>query len=210
MEAIVSPTNDTKVVFWLLKKNIFSKFDISKTIINDEEKHFYNKQFDSLLFKYGYRHKTSLSYHPQANGQAELANRKINLILEKMVNKSWKDWAKKLNDALWSYWTVFETLLGISPYPLVYEKVCHLPVEIEHKTYWVIKVINMNFNLVGEKRLLELSELEKHWLHAYENAKIYKNKIKYWHDKYIITKQFEVRQKVLLYNSRLRLFSKTF
>ncbi|XP_027171093.1 uncharacterized protein LOC113770725 [Coffea eugenioides] len=94
----------------------------------------------------------------------------------------------------------------MSLYRLVYEKSCHLPVEIEHRVYWAIKAINMDFNLAGGRRLFELSELEEHRLHAYENTKIYKEKIKYWHDKHILPKHLEEGQKVLLFNSRLKLF----
>jgi len=54
--------------------------------------------------------------------------------LEKTANKNRKDWADKLVDALWAYRTAFKTPLSMSPYRVVYDKPCHLPVEIEHKT----------------------------------------------------------------------------
>ena len=41
---------------------------------------------------------------------------------------------------------------------------------------------------------------------ACENAKIYKDKAKRWHDKHIQKRDFEVSQQVLLFNSRLKLF----
>jgi hypothetical protein len=59
---------------------------------------------------------------------------------------------------------------------------------------------------VGEKRKLQLFELEELRHDAYENAKIYKERTKAYHDKQLVRKEFHVGQKVLLYNSRLRLF----
>lgn len=41
---------------------------------------------------------------------------------------------------------------------------------------------------------------------SYENAQIYKDKTKRWHDKHMVKREFVVSQKVLLFNSRLRLF----
>ena len=50
-----------------------------------------------------------------------------------------------------------------------------------------------------------MQELEEIRLEAYENSRIYKEKTKALHDKLIVRKNFVVGQKVLLYNSRLKL-----
>ncbi|XP_039025637.1 uncharacterized protein LOC120159022 [Hibiscus syriacus] len=91
-------------------------------------------------------------------------------------------------------------------FKLVYGKVCHLPNEVEHKTYWVIKKLNMDAQLVGEKRLLELNEIEEFSAQAYESSHLYKEKTKRWHNKNPLPRQFHEVQQVLMYNSKLKLF----
>jgi hypothetical protein len=61
-------------------------------------------------------------------------------------------------------------------------------------------------NLAGQKRKLQLSELEELRIDAYENARIYKERTKKWHDKHILKRNFKSGDLVLLFNSRLRLF----
>ena len=94
----------------------------------------------------------------------------------------------------------------MSPYKIVFGKHCHLPLELEYKAMWVIKKLNFDFQVVKEKRFLQLNELEELRNEAYDNARIYKDKTKKWYDQRILKKEFKIGESVLLYNSRLRLF----
>ena len=114
IKAATLPTNDAKVITRFLQKNIFTRFGTSRAIISDEGSHFCNRLLESLLAKYGVRHKIATVYHPQTNGQVELSNRKIKRILEKVVSPSRKDWSTLLcwSDRLYREGgeSVFQTL----------------------------------------------------------------------------------------------------
>jgi len=88
--------------------------------------------------------------------------------------------------------------MGMSPYKMVYGQPCHLPLELEHKAYWAIKELNYDFKLAGEKMLFDISSLDEWRTQAYENAKLFKEKVK---------REFKVEEYVLLYNSYFRFFA---
>ncbi|XP_027157755.1 uncharacterized protein LOC113759382 [Coffea eugenioides] len=72
--------------------------------------------------------------------------------------------------------------------------------------FWVLKWFNMDLMGAGGHRNLQLQELEEIRNEAYENAAIYKERSKIFHDQQVSRKSFVVGQKVLLYHLRLKLF----
>ncbi|GJY42166.1 reverse transcriptase domain-containing protein [Tanacetum coccineum] len=181
VEAKALPTNDARVVVKILK-SLFSRFGAPRAIISDRGTHFCNDKFDKVMSKYGVTH-------------------------QRTVGENRASWSDKLDDALWAFRTAYKTPIGCTPYKLVYGKSCHLPVELEHKAYWALKHANFDLKTAGDHRKLQLNELNELRDQAYENSLIYKEKTKRIHDAKIKNRVFNVGDRVLLFNSRLKIFS---
>ncbi|GJT26317.1 putative nucleotidyltransferase, ribonuclease H [Tanacetum coccineum] len=206
VEAQALPTNDARVVVKFLR-SLFARFGVPKALISDRGTHFCNSQLDKALQKYDVTHKLSTAYHPQTNGQSEVTNRAIKRILKRSVGYNPKDWSKKLDDALWAFRIAYKTPTGCTPFRLVYGKACHLPVEIKHKAHWALKQCNMDLTLGIKSRLMQLNKLAELRDGAYENTRIYKERTKKWNDSRLHgDKYFKEGDKVLLYNSRLKMY----
>ncbi|GJX42289.1 reverse transcriptase domain-containing protein [Tanacetum coccineum] len=181
VEAKALPTNDARVVCKFLK-SLFARFGAPRAIISDRGTHFCNDQFAKVMLKYGVTHRLSTAYHPQTSGQVEVSNRGLKRILERTVGKNRASWSDKLDDALWAFRTAYKTPIGCTPYKLVYGKAC-------------------------DHRKVQLNELNELRDQAYENSLIYKEKTKRIHDSKIKNRVFNVGDQVLLFNSRLKMFS---
>nr|GEX67224.1 reverse transcriptase domain-containing protein [Tanacetum cinerariifolium] len=86
-------------------------------------------------------------------------------------------WSDKLDDALWAFQTAYKTPIRCTPYKLVYRKACHLLIELEHKAYWALKHANFNLKTTG------------------------------FMTRKLRTVIFNIGDRVLLFNSRLNIFS---
>ena len=104
-------------------------------VISDGGSHFIDKTFQNFLEELGAMYNIATPYHPQTSGQAETSNKQIKNILQKTVNEMGKGWKNKLLDALWAYRTAYKTPISMSPYQFMYEKSCHLPVELEQRAH---------------------------------------------------------------------------
>ncbi|GJT34705.1 reverse transcriptase domain-containing protein [Tanacetum coccineum] len=173
----------------------------------DHGTHFCNDQFAKVMLKYGVTHRLSTAYHPQTSGQVEVSNCGLKRILERTIGENRASWSDKLDDALWAFRTAFKTPIGCTPYKLVYGKACHLPIELEHKAYWALKHCNFDLKIAGDHQKVQMNELNELQNEAYENSLIYKDKTKKIHDSKIKNRIFNVGDQVLLFNSRLKIFS---
>nr|GFB61010.1 reverse transcriptase domain-containing protein [Tanacetum cinerariifolium] len=158
-------------------KSLFSQFGTPKAIISDRGTHFCNDQFSRVMAKYGVTHRLSTAYHPQTSGQVEVTNRRLKRILERTVGENRASWSDKLEDALWAF------------------------------PYWALKHANFDLKTAGDHRKLQLNELNELRDQAYENSLIYKERTKKLHDDKIKNRIFNVGDQVLLFNSRLKIFS---
>ncbi|GJX15424.1 reverse transcriptase domain-containing protein [Tanacetum coccineum] len=122
------------------------------------------------------------AYHPQMSGQVEVSNRGLKRILERTVEENRAS-------------CLFMESLAI--YRLM----------LEIKEYWALKHANFDLKTAGDHRKLQLNELNELRDQAYENSLIYKERTKKLHDSKIKNRIFNVGDRVLLFNSRLKIFS---
>ena len=139
VEALPCQVLDSNNARRMFSETIFPCFRVPRMVISDRGPHFIDRKFQCFLSNQGVHHNITTPYHPQTSGQVETSNKQIKNILQKTANKIGTTWMDKLHRTLWAYRIAYKTPLGMSPYQLVYGKICHLPVELEFKAHWTIK-----------------------------------------------------------------------
>jgi hypothetical protein len=130
----------------------FLRYRVPRIVISDGGSHFIDRTFWKALSEVEVDHRIATPDHPQWSSQAETSNKQIKNILQKTVNQMGRSWRSILSEALWAYRMAYKTSIDTTSYQLVYEKACHLPVELEHKAFWTIKKWNMDLKAARTKR----------------------------------------------------------
>nr|GEV49110.1 reverse transcriptase domain-containing protein [Tanacetum cinerariifolium] len=180
-----------------------SDFAIGPVLGQHQEKHFRPIHYASYA-EVRFHSLFSYPVSPLNKWSGGGANRGLKRILERTVGENRASWLDKLDDALWAFRTACKTPIGCTPYKLVCGKACHLSIELEHKAYWALKHANFDLQIAGDHRKVQLNELRNL---AYENSLIYKEKTKRLHDSKTKDCVFNIGDRVLLFNSRLKIFS---
>ena len=93
IEVVATIADDAKTMVKHVQSLILHRYGVPKAIISDRGTHFCNRTLGAFLAKYHVTYKVSTGYHSQTNDQAEISNKEIKGILEKVVRPAKKDWS---------------------------------------------------------------------------------------------------------------------
>jgi transposase InsO family protein len=187
----------------MFEETIFPRFRVLRMVISDGGTHFTDKNFHNYLSKHGIRHNIATPYHPQTSGQAETSNKPIKNCLQKTINEMGTAW----NDRLMHY--------GLTKWPIKHHLGCHHINVSTGRPIIYLSSKNLRLNGLSSDGTWTLKLQEPRGrcntlslmndMKSNHNAKIYKERIKRWHDKRI-KKEFDLEDKVFFFNSRVKLF----
>ena len=175
-------------------KNIVCRFGVPRVLVSDN-----GRQFDNVLFKYfcehfGIQNHYSSPAHPQANGQAEVANQSLLKIIKTPLEGAKGVWSDELPGVLWAYRTTVRTPTGETPFKLAYGSEAVIPTEVNMANHRVTmyqdkdneEQLHLNLDLIDEVRT-----------DADERIAKYKNLMARQHDAMVKPRRFNIGDLIL-------------
>ena len=122
----------TKQVTQFFWENVMCIYGIPRVLVTDNGRQFNNEDFKEYCDDNNIELRFTSVAHPQANGQAEVANRIILDGLKKRVERSRNTWVDELLPVLWAYRTTYKVTTEATPFILAYGAEAVVPLEITH------------------------------------------------------------------------------
>ncbi|CAL1369007.1 unnamed protein product [Linum trigynum] len=196
-EALASITAQQVTLF--LKNNILSRFGVPNALIFDHGNQFDCAEVIDFCDQVGTIARFASVAYPQANGQAESANKAIAHGLHTRLNDAKGNWADELNTVLWAHRTTYKVATGETPFALTYGTDVVIPIRTTAPTYRITRY-NEETNDEACLLVLELSQ-ERRELAAIKLAAM-KEQVAKYHNAKLVPHKLILGDQVLRRNFR--------
>ena len=115
------------------------RFGVPRILVSDNGRQFDNTPFRDFCEQLGIKNHYSLPSHPQADGQAEVANRSLLKIIKTQLEGAKGVWPDELQGVLWAYRTTMRTPIGETPFKLAYESDAVILAEVHMANHRMMK-----------------------------------------------------------------------
>ena len=163
-------------------------------LVSDNGRQFDNTPFREFCEQLGINNHYSSPSHPQANGQAEVANRSLLKIIKTQLEGAKRIWPDKLPCVLWAYRTTMRTPTGETPFKLAYGSEAVIPAEV-HMASHRVKGYQVEENEVQLRFNLDL--IDEVRTDAEQRIARYKNLMARQSDAMVKPRRFNIRDLVL-------------
>ncbi|XP_038688714.1 uncharacterized protein LOC119987883 [Tripterygium wilfordii] len=147
-------------------------------------------EFRSFAEDFRIKQINSTPYYPQANDQAEVNNKVIINMLEKMMDDNPRVWHKILPEVLWAYRTIKRSSTGTSPFHLTYGHDAILLMEIVIPSLRVARQNSLIAEDYSKAMVMELEQVEEYRIQAFNRMLVQKKKIVRAYNKCVKNKIF--------------------
>ena len=185
-------------------EDTFYRFGVCDEIVSDCGGEFNNCILDNLLKNSGIKHVTTAPYHPQSNGLVEKFNSTLKTMINKVVKDNGEKWHLYINKCLFSYRTSVHASTKITPFEAMYARKPVLPNEVMHgitSTANAEEIPDSNIASAVENLNDVRQQNENEMMINIEKAQT-RQKIYYDRRRNVMTKEYDVGEKVLLKNFR--------
>lgn len=117
---MLPPSHTAQTVAQLFMELVEKLHGMPRSIISDRDPLFISKFWQALFRLSGTKLKMSSAYHPQTDGQTEVANRIIEQYFRAFVHRKPQLWGHFLLWVEWSYNTSIHSSTGMTPFEITF------------------------------------------------------------------------------------------